>query len=815
MKTMTLFVDSAIAISLLISSFVALSSTSSAIAQSSVQPSVQSGVQPEAIDRLWHQQKLGTTSLNQGHYREAITILEPLLPIAVSLKQQSTQAIVLSNLGIAYKNLGNYGKASKLQRQAGGILFKLSNSTQGDSRTSLRQALGQVLSNLGNAEEAQGNYAQAKQAYEQSLKLTRETGDRSGESLALNNLGGVISVLGEDDRAIDYLNQSLHMSQALQNRSLQASTLLTIGTIHHFRHQPNEIQTAIGHYQASLTLAIETQDKPLQAEVLSSLGTAYEDLKDYNQAIEFHQKSIALANAIGDPEIHAKALNNLGHTFLSTGRLPESIATLRQAIALLDRLRLGLTDNYKVSIFDTQIHIYNLLQQVLIANQQPEEALEASEQGRARAFAERLSQTHETAPITLPQIRQIAQKQQATIVEYAIVPDDDFKFRGKQRGRESELFIWVIQPTGKVDFRRVDLKSLWQTKGTLSQIITTARCLRIDCPTIEEVAQQTRGDRSSITVDPIAPPKAPVQQTPISDASSPLNYPGLPELHQLLIKPIADLLPKDVNSPVLFIPQESLFLVPFAALPDAKGRYLIESHTILSAPSIQVLGLTQARSDQLKAQMNAGVTSALVVGNPSPMPENLDSLPNAEKEAIEVAKILNTTAIIGKAATKDHVMQQFSNARIIHLATHGLLERGQSTQLDAPGAIALAPSNSQENGLLTAEEIIRLSPSLKSELVVLSACDTGRGRVTGDGVLGLSRSWIGAGVPRVLVSLWAVNDESTAMLMVDFYQHLAQQSRNQVGDRSNYSVALRQAMLKTMKVYPEPSHWAAFMLVGQ
>ncbi len=810
---MRVLIDCFLAIPLLISPWMVLSLQPRAIAQ----PSVQSG----AIDRLLSQQKLGTTALNQGHYRDAIGILEPLLPIAESLKQQSIQAMALSNLGIAYKNLGNYGKASKLQRQAGGILVKLSKSTQGDDRTSLRQALGQVLSNLGNAEEAQGNYDQAKQAYEQSLKLMRETGDRSGESLALNNLGGVISVLGEDDRAIDSLNQSLHMSQSLKNRSLQASTLLTIGTIHHFRHQEREIRIAIRHYQDSLTLAMETQDKPLQAEALSSLGTAYEDLKDYNQAIEFHQKSIALATTIGDPEIHAKALNNLGHTFFVAGRLLESIATLRQAIGLLDGLRLGLTDNYKVSIFDTQIHIYNLLQQVLIANQQPEEALEASEQGRARAFAERLNQDQETAPMTLAQIRQIAQKQQATIVEYAIVPDDDFKFRGKQRGRESELFIWVIQPTGKIDFRRVDLQALWSTHGTLSQIITTARCLRIDCPTVAEVAQQTRGDRASITVDPIAPAKPPVTPTvkpPISDASSPLNYPGLPELHQLLIQPIADLLPQNVNSPVLFIPQDALFLVPFAGLPDAKGRYLIESHTILSAPSIQVLGLTQARA----AAVKGGTTGVLVMGNPSPMPENLDPLPNAEKEAIAVAKILNTTAIVGKEATKDRVIPQLRTARIIHLATHGLLERGQSSALDAPGAIAFAASNTQnntqnntqDNSLLTAEDIIRLTPRLKAELVVLSACDTGRGTITGDGVLGLSRSWMAAGVPRVLVSLWAVNDESTAMLMVEFYERLKQQSQQDLGDRSNYALALRQAMLKTMKDYPEPNHWAAFMLVG-
>ena len=215
-----------------------------------------------------------------------------------------------------------------------------------------------------------------------------------------------------------------------------------------------------------------------------------------------------------------------------------------------------------------------------------------------------------------------------------------------------------------------------------------------------------------------------------------------------------------------------------------------------------MLGLTQQQAKRVQGRAK----NILVVGNPDPMPDDLPPLPGAEREAIAVAKIFSTSALIGKQATKDQVVQQLSWARIIHLATHGLLERGQSSRLEAPGAIALAPTRS--TGWLTAEEVIRL-PRLQAEVVVLSACDTGRGTITGDGVLGLSRSWIAAGVPSVVVSLWAVNDESTAMLMVDFYRAL------QRSDRKNYAVALRQAMLTTMQKYPEPKQWAAFTLVGE
>lgn len=193
-------------------------------------------------------------------------------------------------------------------------------------------------------------------------------------------------------------------------------------------------------------------------------------------------------------------------------------------------------------------------------------------------------------------------------------------------------------------------------------------------------------------------------------------------------------------------------------------------------------------------------------------PIQLDPLPNSEIEAIEIAQLLNTQPLIGSQATKTTVMQRIENARIIHLATHGLLEDFRG--FGVPGAIALAPDSLSKggtgggeagNGLLTAEEILNLN--LSAELVVLSACDTGRGRITGDGVIGLSRSLISAGVPSVIVSLWAVPDAPTADLMTEFYQNLQK--------NPDKAQALRQAMLTMMKQNPNPRAWAAFTVVGE
>ena len=97
--------------------------------------------------------------------------------------------------------------------------------------------------------------------------------------------------------------------------------------------------------------------------------------------------------------------------------------------------------------------------------------------------------------------------------------------------------------------------------------------------------------------------------------------------------------------------------------------------------------------------------------------------------------------------------------------------------------------------------------NLSAELVVLSACDTGRGRITGDGVIGLSRSLISAGVSSVIVSSWSVPDAPTAYLMTKFYRNLQQ--------NPDKAQALRQAMLTTMKQHPDPIDWAAFTLIGE
>jgi CHAT domain-containing protein len=171
--------------------------------------------------------------------------------------------------------------------------------------------------------------------------------------------------------------------------------------------------------------------------------------------------------------------------------------------------------------------------------------------------------------------------------------------------------------------------------------------------------------------------------------------------------------------------------------------------------------------------------------------------PTAPKApAKPIAEIFKTQAITGDAATETAILQQMLQAKIIHLATH-------TVELNNSNVIALAASN-QDDGWLSSKEIEKLN--LKADLVVLSSGNTALGRITGDGVIGLSRAFFVAGADSVVGTLWEANDATMAFLMTKFYGNLSKNS-----DKAG---ALRQAMLETMEKYPNPQDWAGFTLIG-
>jgi CHAT domain-containing protein len=684
---------------------------------------------------------LGEIFMSLGNTAKSFEYCEQQLAIAREIHDRYMEEQALGRLGGVFKLLGKYAEALNYQQQSLAITREINN----------HRGEGRALTRVGSIYGRLGNYGKAISHYEQSLSIARKFRDRQGELGALGNLGGVYSTLGNHNKGIDYQEQSLAIIREIKDP--RAEGIVLSGLANSYALSGN-YDKAIDYQKQSLAIARKINDNQGQGSSLLNLGAYYAFLGNHNKAIDYQKQNLAIARKIKDPDNESTALNNLGASLLQVNRLAEAESALRLGIDVQESLRTGLTDANKVSLAETQAGTYRLLQRVLIRQKRPEAALEIAEQGRARAFAELLAARLQNKSIiakapNLETIRQIAKTQNATLVEYSIIDKET-------------LYAWVVKPSGEITFHTTALDA----KIPITQLVERSR-RSIAVRGNSNTATTTKGD--------------------------------LNQLHKLLIAPIAADLPKDPNQRIIFLPQGPLFLVPFAALQDDQGRYLIEQHTLSTAPSIQTLQLTHE-----KAKLTQTNGSKLVVGDPTmPSLENvqLDNLPGARQEAIDIAKILNTQPLLGAQATKAAVVKQMPTAAVIHLATHGLLENVKG---DVPGAIVFAASG-QDNGLLSASEIFDLK--LNADLVVLSACDTGRGAITGDGVIGLSRSLIAAGAPSIVVSLWAVNDSSTSLLMSEFYRNLK--------TNPDKAQALRQATLTTKKNFPNPRDWAAFTLIGE
>jgi tetratricopeptide (TPR) repeat protein len=744
---------------------------------------------------------IGLVYTSLAQYQKALNFYQQSLAISQQIGNKAGEGTTLSNTGGVYSSLGKYQKALDFYQQALVIRKQIGDKT----------GEGVTLSNIGLVYDNLGRYQKALDFYQQSLVIRKQVGDKAGESTTLSNIGGVYSSLGQYQKSLDFYQQSLTISQQIGDKLVEGKTFNNIGLVHHNLEQ---YQKALDFYQKSLTISQQIGDKSGEGTTLNNIGLVYRSLEQYQKALDFYQKSLAIRKQIDDKSGEGITLNNIGRVYHSLGQYrkaldfyQQSLAIRKQiddkagegitlnnigaayiaqgeyvraekllfaAIEIWDKLRTSLSDDQKISLFAQQIDTYKFLQQALISQNKIEQALEISERGRARAFIDLLTSkaTNNNDAIgklpTITDIKKIARQQKSTLVEYSVISDD-------------KLYIWIVKPTGEIAFEQVYLKSL---KTPIDKLVENSRL---------SIGVQGRGIK-------------------VSQTEGTSHKQRLQQLHDILFKPIAKHLPKNPNERIIFVPHEFLFLVPFPALIDENQKYLIEKHTILTAPAIQVLEFTKKKNSTPVKFAALSQNEKLIVGNPiMPFigipPTRLSNLPGSEVETRLIASLLNAKPLIGKEATKTAVMGRINNAKLIHLATHGLLD-GFGERI--PGAIALSPDSppspkNANEGLLRTSEIVE-NLKLQADLIVLSACDTGKGEITGDGVLGLSRALITAGAKSLIVSLWQVPDKATSDLMVAFYQELEKNP-----DKAR---ALRQAMLKTKEKYPGAANWAAFTIIG-
>jgi CHAT domain-containing protein len=313
-------------------------------------------------------------------------------------------------------------------------------------------------------------------------------------------------------------------------------------------------------------------------------------------------------------------------------------------------------------------------------------------------------------------------------------------------------------------------------------------------------------------------------------------------LREFLLPPdLVSLLP--TGGELVLVPDGALHLVPFSLLATGPtGPMLSERYSIRYAPSLSALGMLErgqtmpfvnraaaasdtglirygwkTLADSMLRVRDSWLSRALVMGNPRmPVardPENrlleLTALPGAEAEARSVATVLHAPLRIGAQASEAEARRQLPRATIVHFATHGYAY--QSREHVGDSFVALAAGDN-EDGLLTVTELLNKVPPLSADIVVLSACQTGVGSLQeGEGTVGLQYAFLAKGARSVLVSLWSVNDQATALLMRQFYKHWLEDI-----DGPNKAEALRRAESDVRKTpgFEHPRYWAAFLLSG-
>lgn len=260
------------------------------------------------------------------------------------------------------------------------------------------------------------------------------------------------------------------------------------------------------------------------------------------------------------------------------------------------------------------------------------------------------------------------------------------------------------------------------------------------------------------------------------------------------------------------VPSGPLWNVPFHALSDARGRYLVEKHAVAYAPSAALLW-------SAPREHRAGAPALLAFANPLIRASTasryrlldqraLGAIPEVENEVRQIARLYGTErsrVYVGDAARESALKREAAACDVLHIAAHGLLD--DRAPMFSALLLSAAPDGDPEDGLLEAREIAQLH--LGARLAVLSACDTGRGRIaSGEGVIGLSWALFAAGCPTAVVAQWKAVSATTAMMMIDFHRRLIR------GAGTPQALRGAQLALRRDPRFAHPFYWAPFVVLG-
>jgi len=766
----------------------------------------------ETFEALGQTREAGRGWMTVGAIRDLRGELDAALEAYERARQVKNDApddeyyTLLNEVAITYTNLARYEDA----------LAALQVSLEGREKIGDPYYIGVSHSNIGGVYYSYGQYERAIEHYLVCLQLCGSAGERRSVVISLHQLANAYIGLGNFTRAREYVERELALIREYKLEAFEAVALRQMG---HVLLLLGELDASGRYQQQALEIARRSEAQGDEAASLNALAELQLARGDAVAAQSLAEQALELARKVHAPDFEVEVRLTLARVARARGMRDASLAHLRAAVGIIDGVRGSVrTDSAKISYLDTRQGVYELLALTLVEKGDAAAALETAEAGRGRAFSDLLAAQRVALKAAdtreFDAVRSLEARMRATLGDEPEEPSKQAQLLATRAGRASDL-------EGKWRSLRNEQPELASLVAThpLAMPDITAQAARLRAVLVEYLVTDERlliwvvdatGHVESRTV-PIG--RAPLR-TAVGEVQRSLNRleggkladaarlnGQLARLHAWLLAPIEDALPRDAAALVYVVPHDAVHLVPFAALRDGRGKYAVEQHTFAYVPAAGVLRYT---SPKIQRAISRSQPYFLALADPAP-PRDVaqDPLPGARAEAAAAAKRFASDrrlTLAGAAASEASLKRLAAAQTILHFAVHGLVRDDRPWE----SALILAPCEG-EDGWLKLPEIFKLD--LHADLVVLSGCSTGAGKLSGEGIVGLARAVIYAGAPSVVVSQWDVSDRSTAWLMDHFYAAMAA--------GKNKAAALRSAQLATLVRHAHPALWAPFVLVGE
>lgn len=697
--------------------------------------------------------------------------------------------VPLSNVGSAYAKLGQYQKALDIHLRVLEI-----RRARKDPRLAI------TLSNIGNCYDHLGNKAKAIDFYSQSIALRKELNNDYYIARTMNHMGALYRGLGDADKALNYFSQALTLRKLVGDPKGVAATLFQIAQTE--RDQGKLVEAGV-LIETALSV-VESQRAKIGSQQLRA--TYFASVQQYREFYIDLLMRIHDANPAGNSAQAAFNASETGRARSLLELLAEAGTEIRHGVdpVLLARERsLGEAIAAKAA---SQIKLlsgeHSEEQAQAVAKELAELTGEYDQvQARIRESSPQYAALTRPVPLTLAETQRRVLDADTLLLEYSL---------GDERS-----FLWAVTPDS---IKSYDLPKRAEIEPLARRVyeLLTARNAN--------VANETLGQRR--------------QRLELADAE---YSKAAASLSQMLLKPAAAELK---NKRLLIVSDGVLQYVPFAGLPDptaADSQPLIVAHEVVNAPSASVVAvLRQETANRKPAARTLAVLADPVFSNDDPrvsaaranhaLPEekntaidtvraaaeaglgNLKRLRFTRQEADEIARLAadypKLEAVDFQANRKLATSAAIGEYRIVHFATHGVVN-SRHPELSGIVLSLVDEKGQPQNGFLRLYDLYNLK--LSADLVVLSACQTALGKdIRGEGLIGLTRGFMYAGAPRVIASLWQIDDRASAEFMKRFYQGM-------LGEKLRPAAALRaaQVSMQNDKRWRAPHYWAAFTLQGE